>query len=125
LTTPETPKIDPPEGLSADAVDLFEDVVAEHGQDLGPERFGALIQACRLVSLADRAEAAIGHDLLTPGYKGQPVANPLLSEVRLARVGAVQALKSAGLTPNASPASAAGASLASKRWHSSPRTRAQ
>ena len=113
----DSPTVQPPDGLTPDALDLFEDVVQERGADLTPERFAALVQACRLVSLADRAEAALGEAFLVDGYKGQPVANGLLSEVRLARSAAVAALKIAGLAPAVSAASAAGAALAHKRHH--------
>lgn len=110
------PSVEPPAGLSPDALDLFEDVTAAHGTDLAAERFGALIQACRMVTLADRAEASLGDDFTVPGYKGQPTPNGLLSEIRLGRAAAVTALKAFGLTPQTS-ASAAGAALAFRRHH--------
>lgn len=103
------PKIEPPEGLSADALDLFKDVTEARGLDMTPEQFGALIQACRLVTLADRAEAALGESFVVDGYRGQPVANGLLTEIRLSRASAVAALKAAGLAPaSGSSASDAG-----------------
>ncbi|MBI1376084.1 MAG: hypothetical protein GC157_01155 [Frankiales bacterium] len=106
-----------PEGLSDDARDLFLDVL-EADPELDAHRFHALVQACRLISLADTCEASIGESVTVPGYRGQPVANPLIGEARLARAAAVVALKAAGLTPTASSASAAGAALVRKRWAS-------
>ena len=111
-----TPEPTTPDGLSDDARDLFLDVVEAHGDALTPERFHALTQACRLVTLADRAEAAIGDAFMVDGYKGQPVPNGLLSEVRLSRAAAVAALKAAGLSAPAGSSSAAASALASKRW---------
>jgi hypothetical protein len=112
------PDLPVPSGLSPDAEDLFRDVSRERAESMTPERHAALLQACRLVAMADRAEGAMGSDLIVTGYKGQPVPNGLLSEVRLARSAAVDALKAAGLGPVQSSASAAGSALARKR-HSS------
>lgn len=110
MTDPQTP-----EGFSDDARDLFLDVT-EASPELAPQRFHSLVQACRLVSLADRCETAIGDDWTVPGYKGQPQANALIGEARLARAAAVVALKAAGLAPAPSSASAAGAALVARRW---------
>ena len=105
-----------PEGLSSDGRDLFLDVTESHDGDLSAERFHALVQACRLVTLADQMTEALGGTMLVDGYKGQPVPNGLLTEIRLARAAAVAALKTAGLQAPASSASAAGAALVRKRW---------
>jgi len=104
-----------PPGLSDEARDLFLDVT-EADPDLAADRFHALVQACRLVTLADRAEAALGDEFTVAGYKGQPTPNGLLTEIRLSRSAAVAALKSAGLVAATSSASAAGSALAAKRW---------
>jgi hypothetical protein len=109
-TSPEVP-----DDLSDEARDLFLDVT-EADPDLSADRFHALVQACRLVTLADRMEAALGADFVVVGYKGQPVPNGLVTEIRLARAAAVAALKAAGLQPPASSKSAAGAALVAHRW---------
>jgi hypothetical protein len=115
------PQITPPDGLTSDALDLFEDVTAERGDTMSPEQFAALIQACRLVSLADRAEEHIGDAWVIAGYRGQMIANPLIGEARMARAAAVTALKAAGLAPSGA-ASASAAALANRRWHGPRRT---
>ncbi|MFF4938787.1 hypothetical protein [Micromonospora sp. NPDC000729] len=109
-------EISPPDNLSPDALDLFEDVTAEQGDRLTASQFASLVQACRLVTLADRAEAEIGDAWTIPGYRGVTVANPLIGEARMARASAVQALKAAGLDSRAGSASAAGAALVGHRW---------
>ncbi|SNR57803.1 hypothetical protein SAMN06264365_103413 [Actinoplanes regularis] len=111
--------IEPPGNLTPDALDVFEDVVSERGDKMTPEAFAALVQACRLISLADRAEDAIGDAWIIQGYRGQPVANPLLGEARMARASAVQALKVVGIVPGSTSASRAGAALAGARWRRS------
>ncbi|MEW2383702.1 hypothetical protein AB0873_16680 [Micromonospora sp. NPDC047707] len=108
--------IEPPAGLSADALDLFEDVTDEQGDRLTASQFASLVQACRLITLADRAEEQIGDRWIIDGYRGQPIANPLISDARMVRASAVQALKSAGLDSRAGSASAAGAALVGHRW---------
>src|SRR5690606_24934868 len=85
--------IDVPDGLSADAEDMFRDVLEQH-PEMAAHQFHSLIQAARLVSLADEMESQVQGAYLVPGYKGQPVANGLLTETRLARASAVTALKS-------------------------------
>jgi hypothetical protein len=112
----ESNEIQPPDGLTADALDLFEDVVAEQGDKLTASQFASLIQACRLITIADRAEAAIGDQWVIAGYRGQQIANPLISDARMARASAVQALKSAGIDSRAGSASAAGAALVRHRY---------
>ena len=106
-----------PPNLSDEARDLFLDVT-EADPDLDADRFHALVQACRLITLADRAEAALGEDFMVEGYKGQPVPNGLLTEIRLSRAAAVAALRTAGLSAPTSASSAAGSALARKRWGS-------
>ncbi|MEW2477795.1 hypothetical protein AB0875_28885 [Micromonospora gifhornensis] len=114
--TDQPAAIEPPSGLSADALDLFEDVTGEQGNRLTASQFASLVQACRLITLADRAEEQIGERWVIPGYRGQMIANPLISDARMARASAVQALKAAGLDSRPGSASAAGAALAGRRW---------
>jgi hypothetical protein len=124
-STPETApdaaeEIAPPAGLSAEAQDLFSDVCEEYSDKLTPTQYAALIQACRLITLADAAHAAIGDNWLVPGYRNQGmVINPCATEERLARAAAVQALKSAGLDIHenrANTATNAGRALVRHRW---------
>ncbi|MFY1687468.1 hypothetical protein [Plantactinospora sp. WMMB782] len=112
----ETVQIETPEGLSDDARDLYSDVVEERGETMTPEQFGALVQCVRLITLADRAEAAIGDAWIIPGYRGRPIANPLIADARMARAAAVVALKAAGYSARGGVASRAGAALAGARW---------
>ncbi|WP_446216549.1 hypothetical protein [Micromonospora sp. IBHARD004] len=89
----------------------------ENGATITAVGFGALVQAVKLVSLADRAEAAIGDAWLVPGYRGQLVANPLVGDARMARAEAVRALRSVGLhLAEPSAASNAGRALVGQRW---------
>ena len=110
-------EIDVPDGLSADAEDMFRDVLEQH-PEMAAHQFHSLIQAARLVSLADEMESQVQGAYLVPGYKGQPVANGLLTETRLARAAAVTALKSAGLGVPGKRGSSqeAGRALARARW---------
>ncbi|TFD70166.1 hypothetical protein E3T50_11140 [Cryobacterium gelidum] len=55
--------------------------------------------------------------LTVKNSRGQSAAHPLLAESRLGRIGALAALRSLGLAKNQTAASAAGAALASRRWH--------
>jgi hypothetical protein len=112
----QSDQIPAPANLSPDAVDLFEDVTSEQGDKLTASQFASLIQACRLITIADRAEAAIGDQWVIAGYRGQQIANPLISDARMARASAVQALKSAGIDSRGGSASAAGAALVRHRY---------
>lgn len=113
--TPVDSSIEPPEGLSDDALDMFHDVTTDN-PTMKPAQFAALVQASRLVTLADGMTEALGTAYLVDGYKGQPVPNGLLSEIRQARAAAVSALRASGLTSYPSGASAAGAALVGHRW---------
>ncbi len=116
---PENDEIQPPEGLSADALDLFHDVIDTHGGSISPTSFHSLVQACRLITLADRLEASLGRDdsqFIVKGYNGQPVVSGVITECRLARAAAVVALKTAGLSTEKKSSSNAGRALAQQRW---------
>lgn len=109
--------IEPPDNLTPEALDLFTDFVEEQGDKLTASQFASLVQACRLISLADRAEEAIGGQWVIAGYRGQQIANPLISDARMARASAVQALKAAGLDSRGGlSASRAGAALVGARY---------
>lgn len=119
--TPKTPKIEPPDGLSADAADLWDDLTEARAATITPEQLGALVQAVRLVTLADRLAAAVGDDLIVPGSQGQPVSNPALAEARMSRSAAVTCLRALGLASSVSAsgpmaASEAGRALVGRRW---------
>ncbi|MCC3295563.1 hypothetical protein LJ756_13130 [Arthrobacter sp. zg-Y411] len=85
---------------------------------MGSASAAALYEACNLLALADHMEERINTDgLMITGSSGQLVPNGLLSEVRLARVQAITALKSFGAAPAQPGASRAGVALAMKRHH--------
>lgn len=113
--------LDVPDGLSPDAVDLIADVV--ESRELDAVEFQSLLQAARLVSLADRCEAEVT-DVVSVGSQGQPVAHPLIGEARSCRVAALAALRALGLAPGQSSASAAGAALVAQRWSGRSQRRA-
>lgn len=113
---PPAPTIAPPDDLSADALDVFTDCVDEWGERMSPSQFAMLVQACRLITLADKAEAQVGDAWLLPGARGHMITNPLVDTARQARAAAVHALKSANLGAQNGSASRAGAALAGARW---------
>jgi hypothetical protein len=77
-----------------------------------------LYEACQLLAMADRMEERVNADgLMIPGSNGQMVPHGLLTEMRLARVQAMGALKAFGVAPGQNGASRAGAALAMKRHH--------
>ncbi|WP_435586583.1 hypothetical protein [Micromonospora aurantiaca (nom. illeg.)] len=108
---------DPPADLTPDALDLWEDILTNHGETITTIGFGALVQAVKLVTLADRAEEAIGDQWLVTGYRGAPVANPLADTARQARTAAIAAMKAVGVNLGDDPPSTnAGRALAGARW---------
>lgn len=121
LATDPSLGADPYEGLpitwSDSAKETYIQVEREHpGMDAASA--AALYEACNLLALADHMEERVNADgLMIPGSSGQMVPNGLLSEIRLARVQAITALKSFGVAPGQSGASRAGAALAMKRHH--------
>jgi len=106
-----------PINWSDSAKETYIQVEREHpGMDAASA--AALYEACNLLALADHMEERVNADgLMIPGSSGQIVPNGLLSEIRLARVQAITALKSFGVAPGQSGASRAGAALAMKRHH--------
>lgn len=108
---------EPPADLTPDALDLWEDILTHHGATITTIGFGALVQVVKLVALADKAEAAVGDDWLVTGYRGAPVANPLVDAARQARTAAVAAMKTVGANLGEDPAGTnAGRALARSRW---------
>lgn len=89
---------------------------------LRPDELRVLEDACREIDLVERLEADLaGASLTVKGSQGQPVANPLVTEVRQHRQ-VVKALLGSLKLPDeddarapASP-SAAGRALVANRW---------
>ena len=70
-----------PAGLQASGEALWEDITALY--DLRPDELRVLEAACREVDLIERLdEQLVGADLVVKGSQGQPVANPLVQELR-------------------------------------------
>lgn len=114
-----------PDDWSASAKETYAQIEEEH-PGLDAASLASLYEAVALFALADKLAAQVEDDGFTvAGSQGQKVAHPLLSEVRLNRVQALAALRALGLAKNQSGASAAAASLASKRWHGPKRRSAQ
>jgi hypothetical protein len=106
-------------GWSAAASRTFREVVEAH-PTLEKSALSALYGACDLIDQADVMQAQVTEDgLVVNGSQDQPVAHPLIAEVRQYRKAALDTLKSLGLTGRA-PASAAASALANKRWSSRP-----
>lgn len=67
--------------FGAKAQSVWDDITSTYR--LRPDELRILEDACREVDLVDRLEAAlIGADLTVRGSQGQPVANPLVQEIR-------------------------------------------
>jgi phage terminase small subunit len=97
----------------------FADTLAAHPALSGPALTG-LMSACDLIDAADTMQRKVDEEgVIASGSQGQPVAHPLIAEVRHYRREAVAMLRALGLDSR-SGASAAAASLANKRWASRP-----
>ena len=76
----------PPPGLGTPGRKLWRDItgpLAEDELELTPRERNWLHSACTLRDRVVQLEAIMdGSDPITPGYKGQPTANPLPSEIR-------------------------------------------
>lgn len=74
-----------PTRLGAGGRRLWKDVTETY--DLRADEFRVLEAACREVDLIDKLEKGmVGASLMVKGSMGQPVANPLISELRQHRV---------------------------------------
>lgn len=70
-----------PGDLRAAGAQMWDDVTEDF--TLGPDEVRALREACRTVDELDELRAALsGQPMTVQGSQGQPVANPLLAEVR-------------------------------------------
>ncbi|WP_067201067.1 P27 family phage terminase small subunit [Microbacterium sp. XT11] len=104
---------------SASAKRTFREVADAH-PELEKSTLSALYGACDLISEADAMQKVIDAEgRMVTGSMGQPVAHPLIAEVRQYRKAALDALKALGLGGR-STTSAAASALANKRWSSRP-----
>lgn len=87
-----------PKGLALEGRRVWRDTLKEF--ELGPAELRILEDACREVDLIEEIEAELdGADLVVHGSQGQPVANPLIQEIRLHR-GVLRQLLAALRLPN-------------------------
>lgn len=102
-------------GWSASAKRTFRDVIAAHS-DLDSAKLTGLYGACDLLSEADKMQLVVDDEgRVVAGSQGQPVAHPLIAEVRQYRRTALDTLRALGLDGRSATSSAASA-LANKRW---------
>ena len=108
-------------GWSAASRRAFREVL-EASPGLEKAKLTGLYGACDLLSQADAMQVVIDAEgYVVAGSQGQPVAHPLVAEVRQYRKQALDVIRSLELTGR-SAASSAGAALAGKRWSSRPAT---
>lgn len=70
-----------PANLGAEATQVWDEITGTYR--LRPDELRILEEACREIELVDRLEEALKDaDLVVRGSQGQPVANPLVQEVR-------------------------------------------
>lgn len=76
-----TAKHDPPEGLGDKALVVWTEIAGNY--DLRIDELRVLEDACREIDLIERLEGELLHaDLIVTGSMGQPVASPLVQELR-------------------------------------------
>lgn len=74
-------KIEPPEGLGDKALVVWSEIAGNY--ELRIDELRVLEDACREIDLIERLEAELVHaDLMVTGSMGQPVASPLVQELR-------------------------------------------
>ena len=110
---------EPPEGLGSKALVVWSEVAGTY--DLRVDELRVLEDACREIDLIERLESELrGAELIVVGSMGQPVANPLVQELRQHR--GVLARLLGGLTrpdeeePATGNASASARQAAMARW---------
>jgi len=97
----------------------FEEVLEAH-PGLDSAKLQGLYGACDLLDQADRMQRTVKDDgYVVSGSQGQPVAHPLVAEVRQYRRAALDTLRALGLDGR-SAASTAASALAQKRWSNRP-----
>ena len=113
-----------PKGLKAAGKRLWADIAGSGTYRLRPDELRILEDACREADLVDRLEAELAKPdtpLTVKGSQGQPVANPLVSEIRQHRQTSKALLGSLKLPDDddaraPGDASAAGRALVNNRW---------
>lgn len=115
----ETPKVRARTAWTASAKRAFRDV-ADANPTMEKAKLSALYSACDLLSEADKMQERVDADgLVVTGSQGQPVAHPLVAEIRQYRRAALETLKALAVDGRGG-SSSAGAALANKRWSSRP-----
>lgn len=117
------PKIPAPAKLGAKARRVWEELTADY--EFRADELRVLEDACREIDLIERLEREQRDaPLVVEGSQGQPVASPLVQELRqhravLSRLFAALKLPDEvpGESLGVSPQSSAGRALASVRWH--------
>ena len=70
-----------PAGMGERALNLWHSIADEY--ELRPDEYRILEDACRETALVDLLERELkGSDMIMKGSMGQPVVNPLVSEIR-------------------------------------------
>jgi hypothetical protein len=118
---PAMPKLPPPTKLGAKARKVWADITDTY--TLRPDELRVLEDACREIDLVERLEKELskpGVSMIVKGSMGQPVANPLMAEVRQHRQ-TVKALFAAIALPDddsrlAGARSSAARQAANARW---------
>lgn len=111
-----------PKGLGSKAKAIWSETVDQY--DLRVDELRVLEDACREADLVDRLETALdGADLIVKGSQGQPVANPLVQEIRQHRATLQRLLASLKLPDEPSGAevgqrSSSARAAANARWAS-------
>lgn len=108
-----------PRNLGRAGSKLWRSMVADY--DFRPDELVNLEAACREADVIDRLQAAIdedGFELTVAGSMGQPVANPLLAEVRQHRSAMRQLLAALSLPDDAAAANRSSKmrGVAAARW---------
>ncbi|RTL03903.1 MAG: hypothetical protein EKK62_17355 [Acidimicrobiia bacterium] len=112
-----------PTDLGEKAARFWSDTVATY--ELSASELLILEDACREVDVVDKLEAEMRtNDLLVEGSMGQPVANPLLGELRQHRALMARLLKQLDLSADdeepAKSRSTSARSAAQARWQRTP-----
>ncbi|MEV5353273.1 hypothetical protein [Streptomyces sp. NPDC052693] len=87
----------PPVGLGERGLKLWTDTLED--LELDPDELVLLEEACRLADELDEMGAALaGGKLVSKGSRGQPVANPMIREIRGHRLALARVLRQLGAT---------------------------
>ena len=122
MTKPQQLRSSAPTKLKTAGKRMWSDITGKY--QLRPDELRILEDACREADLIDRLEAELGKpgvELTVRGSQGQPVANPLVTEIRQHRQ-TLKALTTSLKLPDEDEArapgdpSAAGRALVANRW---------